>query len=400
MSLINRMLRDLDRRHATEGGMEATEPGRLAEQVRPVTDGGMASTWFWRAAALAMLFALGGIGWLVWQSIQRPVVGETAQSSRERISPPVSPAKAEAPPPAAPVFALQALPAAAPSSVPESVPAVPAPAVPVSPVPVPALAQPAATPQSGKAATRSAATPATTPVPQRRARPAASRPAPGKPGRLVRAEPVQLAPTGEPDAPGKIDRRLNTNPRERVENEFRRAVNLVNQGRIAEAMEGFRGVLRIDPGHEAARQTLVALALEAQRVDDAAVLLEQGLALNAENSGFAMLLARIKVERGDVPGALALLQKHAVPPDRNPDFHAFSAALHQRLERHQEAIEQYRAALAIAPSAGVWWVGLGISYQAAQQPGQALEAFRRAKAAGNLAPELSSFVEQRLKQLQ
>jgi MSHA biogenesis protein MshN len=145
---------------------------------------------------------------------------------------------------------------------------------------------------------------------------------------------------------------------------------------------------------------LVALVLEAKRVDDAATLLQEGLAVNPENAGFAMLLARIMVEANEVSKALFVLQRHAAPPDRNPDFHAFAAALYQRLDRHKEAIDQYEQALRLAPSAGVWWVGLGISLQAAERPKDALEAYTRAKSGGNLAPELVSFVDQRLKQLQ
>jgi len=60
----------------------------------------------------------------------------------------------------------------------------------------------------------------------------------------------------------------------------------------------------------------------------------------------------------------------------------------------------WRSALRIAPSAGVWWLGLGISLQAAEQPKEALDAYTRAKSAGNLAPELLAFLDQRLKQLQ
>jgi MSHA biogenesis protein MshN len=139
--------------------------------------------------------------------------------------------------------------------------------------------------------------------------------------------------------------------------------------------------------------------MEAKRVDEAAALLQTGLVVDPDNTAYAMLLARILVERNQVPSALAVLQRHAAPPDRNPDFHAFAGALYQRLGRHKEAIEQYQSALRLAPSAGVWWVGLGISLQATEQPKEAAEAYTRAKSAGNLAPELLSFVDQRLKQL-
>jgi MSHA biogenesis protein MshN len=261
------------------------------------------------------------------------------------------------------------------------------------------------------------ATEITTPIPARRARPAPVKaeaktaPVPSPDAKtLASLAPALAPPAAKADAPavapkapaseGKIDRRSNASPRERAEAEFRRATAFVNQGRIAEAMEALNATLAIDPGHEAARQTAVGLQLENKRVDDAQHLLQDGLVLNPANTGFAMLLARILVERGDLNGALATLQKHGGAATANADYLAFSAAILQRLARHKEAADIYQAALRLQPGSGVWWMGLGISLQAQKQPAEAVEAFRRARSAGTLAPELLAFVEQRIKQLQ
>jgi MSHA biogenesis protein MshN len=286
---------------------------------------------------------------------------------------------------------------------------------PRSALPQPAPAPPAASASAGPATAQAPlpqrsekinvdmlrlATELTTPIPQRSPRTSSSRSSSNALIAAAKTVSAQRALADEPAAaPGKIDRRSNTSSRNRAESEFRRAVNLVNQGRIAEGMDGFRHALESDPGHETARQTLVALLIEAKRVDEAALSLQEGLAVTG-NTGFAMLLARIMVESNDIPTALIVLQRHAAPPDRNPDFHAFAGALYQRLDRHKEAIEQYQAALRLAPSAGVWWLGLGISLQTVGRLKDALEAFTRAKSAGNLAPDLLSFVDQRLRQLQ
>jgi len=384
MSLINKMLRDLDKRHAPQGG--TTVPaGGLSRHMHPVPERVLASDFFWRTMAMMMLFAVSWVAWLVWQLMPRPIVTELAyQSSRGKISAPAEPAPSRS-------ESAPALQAAAPRPAPSSS------------APDSAGAQ-APLPQRSDRVNVDMlrlATELTTPIPQRSSR--ASSPRSGSKAPIGAAKAVSARPAlaGDPAAaPGKIDRRSNTSSRSRAESEFRRAVNLVNQGRIAEGMDGFRRALEIDPGHDAARQTMVALLLEAKRVDEAAASLQEALALNTENTGFAMLLARIMVESNDIPTALFVLQRHAAPPDRNPDFHAFAAALFQRLDRHKEAIEQYQAALRLAPSAGIWWLGLGISFQAVEQPKEALEAFTRAKSAGNLAPDLLGFVEQRLRQLQ
>jgi len=365
MSLINQMLRDLDKRHAPDGLAGPATRG-MSEHAQAVPARAGMSDLFWRIMAAAMLFAVAWVAWVVWQLMPRPIVTDLAYQSAR--APAV--AKSDPAPPAAAAVKAEAAPA------------------PKAETPAP---QAAARPAFDMLRL---ATELTTPVPQRRANAPRGKVAPKV--KEAAAQPIRAAQPAE----GKIDRRANTSANYRAEQEFRRAVALVNQGRIAEGMDGLRRTLEIDPRHEAARQTLVALLLEAKRVDDAAGVLREGLAFNSENTGFAMLLARIMVERKDVSAALSLLRKHAAPPDRNPDFHAFTAALYQRLDRHNEAIEQYQTALRLAPSGSVWWVGLAISYQAVDRPKDALEAFTRARSAGDLAPGLVAFVDQRLRQLQ
>jgi MSHA biogenesis protein MshN len=189
-------------------------------------------------------------------------------------------------------------------------------------------------------------------------------------------------------------------PAERAETEFRKATGLLNQGRVAEAIDGYKSALQQDPRHGAARQALVGLLLENRRIDEAQQFLQEGLTLNPDRSNYAMLLARIQVERGDLQGAHDLLSQHAASAANNADYHAFDAALLQRLGRHKEAVAGYQAALRLAPRAGVWWMGMGISLQADNHSAEALDAFTRAKSAGGLSPDLLSFIDQRMKQLQ
>jgi len=392
MSLINKMLRDLDKRNAPQGGLAEGRASNLSQHVRPVASRKVGSELFWISMAALMLVAIAWVGWVVWQMMPRPIATDLAyQSSRGKIDVPK-----EAAPQASPAAAVTAAaPPAATAPAPEvSGSANAGSASPVSLAPI----QASRTAELPKIDMLRLATELTTPIPRDRT---VVRPKGGtkKSANPELAQTVLAQPDGAASS-GRINRHANSTQQDRAEDEFRRAVNLVNQGRVAEGMDGLKKTLVLDPGHESARLTLVALLLEAKRTDEAAAALQDGLALNAENTGFAMLLARIMVERKDVPGALALLQKHAAQPDRDPAFHAFAAALYQRLSRHKEAIEQYRTALRLAPSAGVWWVGLGISFAATDQSKNALEAFKNAKTAGNLSPDLVAYVDQKLQQLQ
>lgn len=214
------------------------------------------------------------------------------------------------------------------------------------------------------------------------------------------ATPAPAAPalSPAPAAPASgVDKQISV--RQQADNEFRKANGLMQQGRIDEALAGYEAVLQLDASHDDTRQALVALLLKNKRNADAERVLQDGLNRNPRHSGFAMLLARLQVERNALSLAMDTLQKTLPHASQQADYQAFIAALLQRQNRHTEAISRYQAALQLAPNSGVWLMGLGISLQAVQRNDEARAAFRRAIESGNLSAELQDFVDQRLKEL-
>lgn len=204
------------------------------------------------------------------------------------------------------------------------------------------------------------------------------------------------APQSEPSISKQIKQ---VTPRERAENEFRAAVSLMQQGRVAEALDGFAAALQFDETHDAARHAMTGLLLEQKRVSDAERLLQEGLKANPRQHRYAMTLARIQVEKGETQAALETLQKSFPYAENNADYQAFMAALWQRLSRHKDAVEHYQAAVRLSPQSGVWLMGLGISLQAEERLAEAQEAFKRAQGSNTLGPDLRVFVDERLKQI-
>jgi MSHA biogenesis protein MshN len=113
-----------------------------------------------------------------------------------------------------------------------------------------------------------------------------------------------------------------------------------------------------------------------------------------------MMLARLQADRGENAQAIATLQKGLEFAQGNAEYAAFLAALLQRQGRHEEAIGYFHTALRLRPGAGVWWLGLAMSLQAVNRPAEAQNAYRQARTAGDLSPELAALAEQRLRQLQ
>lgn len=209
----------------------------------------------------------------------------------------------------------------------------------------------------------------------------------------------QSQPVAADDVRIEKKMRMST-PRERAENEYRRALGLVNQGRIQEGAAVLRAALTEDHGHLGARLALFGLLVEQQRLEEAQALLQEALARDPLQPQLASRLARLQLERGDSRGAAETLGKAAGAAANDAEFRAFHAAVLQRLTLHKEAVAEYQAALRLAPRAGVWWMGLGISLEADGRAAEAREAFQRARASGSLSAELDRFVEKKLRQLQ
>lgn len=184
---------------------------------------------------------------------------------------------------------------------------------------------------------------------------------------------------------------------QRAESDYRRALASMQEGRMAETIGALENALRIDPGHEAARQTLVGLLIEAKRPDDAIRQLQLGLTQDPRQPALAMLLARLQIERGG--SGIETLTRTLPYAGANPDYHAFLAGALQREQRHREAAAEYAAALRAVPANGVWWMGMGISLQAEKRNAEALQAFQRAQGSGVLSAELQAFVERQVRQL-
>lgn len=216
--------------------------------------------------------------------------------------------------------------------------------------------------------------------------------------------PVAQAATARAQPGAVVRSGINKQPtqislQQQADNEFRRAYQLMRQGRNTEALAGYEAALKLDAGHEQARQTMVSLLLENKRNADAERVLQEGLQDKPQQSGFAMLLARLQVERNAVPLALETLQRTLPYAGTQPDYLSFVAALLQRVNRHKEAIDYYQKALQLKPQNGVWLMGLGISLRAEQRNDDAREAFKRALDSNTLNADLQAYVKQQLKEL-
>ncbi|MGE5621640.1 MAG: tetratricopeptide repeat protein [Bacillota bacterium] len=395
MSLINQMLKELDARSSEVTSMSQAYGG----QIRAVAARRRIHPAWWLALILAVLL-MGLSAWILLRPPAPPQPGAAAHL----------PLKVD--------FALDAKEAPAPnhhSNIPERsaiTPAVMAPesadtatGMPNVETQVSVLGQAADNAARPGAAGANGATAVSIPkdVSDRTSRASKSVPNPENPKPVMPAK--QVATDGpipaEPAAQAVLAKQVKElTPQQRAENEYRKAVPLIQQGKTADAISTLEQALQFDAYHAAARQALIGLLLDTKRQEEAMQKAREGLALDPAQANLAMILARLQVEKNDLPSAIATLERSLQYGAGRADYQAFLAALLQRSGKHRQSAEHYIQAVQKAPQNGVWWMGLGISLQAENRSTEAMEAFKRAKASNALSPELLAFVESRLAELQ
>jgi MSHA biogenesis protein MshN len=363
MSLVNKMLRDLDARRVGDG-----ERAALPAAVTPLAarqEHSRSGPWLW-IGALAALVTVAGAAWF----------GAQLGSSE---------APAARPLPASP------LPAAPPISVPAAPEAV-------------AIASSAAAAADGGASTlrmadqlsalpslpqgppAKAATPPAKPVERPAASDAGVRP------------PTIAMPKIPPVPEPRIDKQLRLpSTAERADLDYRRGILAQRQGDADGAANGYRAALDTYPEHAAARQALAALLIETKHFDEAEDILRKGTELAPVRLASVLAWARLKVERNHAPAALDILLRHAAVGERSAEYQGFTGALLNRVGRAPDAVEHYQVATRLAPAEGRWWAGLGIALEATGKTQESREAYLKARSLPGLPADLAQHIEQRLR---
>lgn len=379
MSLINQMLKDLDKRNAS---VEGVQP--MSGEVRSVA--GSSNTAVSPVVLVVLLVAVAVGGALLWQKYRKPEPKlEIAPPAVVAVAPPVAPKAEPAPPPAAETPAPVAAPAPA--------------------APAPVAAEKEAIKPLPPVAVKETAPAKSVTVIARNEKSAESMP-PAQPAKAVTQDETPAPVVQKPEKPVKTAREGKSAPmkivsaQQRSDNAYRQAVSLLQKGRSVEARDSLVQALVDNPLNHPARQMLAVLLVENAQQAEAVNVLQEGLKFAPGQTRFSLMLARLQAEAGDDAAALGTLEAGLPMAGNDGEFHGLMATLLQREGRHDEAVEHYLTALRTDPAMPNWLVGIGISLQAVGKSADAIEAYSRALQTDMLTPEMTQFVDQRLKQLQ
>lgn len=156
------------------------------------------------------------------------------------------------------------------------------------------------------------------------------------------------------------------------------AKRLLSRGQIERAEASLRQIVAEQPEETEAHRLLATVLIRRGRHEGAVRALESGLARASDPAPLAALLGRLLIEHGDATRARSVLETHAPAISGDPDYHLLLAAAHRQAGDHTEAADHYRRLAKQMPRRAAVWIGLGASLESLARPLEAIEAYNRA----------------------
>ncbi|MDT3295301.1 tetratricopeptide repeat protein [Shewanella sp. SP2S2-6] len=188
-------------------------------------------------------------------------------------------------------------------------------------------------------------------------------------------------------------------PKQLAKKRFTLASEAERDGKLKDAISYYEQTLALEPSMHEARKQLAALHYGQGQLAKASEVLQQGMLLFPQQLDFALLLARVQQAAGQADLALVTL---ANIPDTHPlarQKWMAQSDLAQKLGQFSVSEQAYRQLLQQEPQQAKWWMGLAYALDSQQQFLQARQAYRTALGHRGLSAQASAFIEQRLTQL-
>ncbi|MCL2917814.1 tetratricopeptide repeat protein [Shewanella litorisediminis] len=188
-------------------------------------------------------------------------------------------------------------------------------------------------------------------------------------------------------------------PAEQAERAMLKANTARDAGKLDEAIRQYATALSYEPARHEARRQLAALHYGQGKPGDAIQLLQRGLAQFPEQSSFALLLGRLWREQGDKLQAMAALQSIGDTDPKARDKWLLVADMARETQDHALAESAYLKLLDSGMERAQWWLGLAYAQDAQGKVADARRHYQRALGIAGLSADARAYVENRLMQL-
>lgn len=195
----------------------------------------------------------------------------------------------------------------------------------------------------------------------------------------------------------RVTRELTLEQRDAIAS--RAAIALMQGGQLQQAQRDLQNFVRDNTEAHQARATLATLQLAQQEIAAADATVSEGLAKAPNFSPYKKIKARLLMQQGNAATALTLLRDVPPPVSEDAEYHEILASLYQQNGQHPSAISTYQELLRHDAKQGRWWMGMAVSLEAQGNQKDALGSFQAALQNGNLDASLRQYSQSRIRAL-
>ncbi|MEH6594325.1 MAG: tetratricopeptide repeat protein [Colwellia polaris] len=191
--------------------------------------------------------------------------------------------------------------------------------------------------------------------------------------------------------------RSQLSPKALAANKITQAEKAMERNDLASAESLFEEILMLTPAHETARKQLAALWYGKKYYQDAINLLSQGIAIDPKAEEMRLMSARIYYEQERTRQAYNILKP--INLSNSVEIQTLLANVSAELNEHESAIFSYRKLITQEPEVGRWWLGLAVSLDSLGKFVPAIDAYKQSITQNNLSTSAMQFAQQRLIEL-
>ena len=199
------------------------------------------------------------------------------------------------------------------------------------------------------------------------------------------------------NTPQAIIEQVDLTPKQLAENAQSRALKALDSNDFDAAVDAYAEALRYTPKDEELRQRLAALYYGKNDVRKAFDLLQIGIEMNPKGETLRIALSRLLIKEKQLTAALTPLSP--LTDDASVEYLSLRAALAQKNQFNDIALESYQALVQKEPNNARWWLGLGIQQERAFKLAQAKTSYQNALSKVGVSSSSITFIQDRLKTL-
>ena len=204
-------------------------------------------------------------------------------------------------------------------------------------------------------------------------------------------EPVA---SGSSENSGMLIEQVELTPEQLSVNAQGRAQKALDANDLTGALKGYTEALRYTPRNEDVRQKLAILYFGKGDTRKAYELYQSGIKLNINSEKLRLGLSKLLVKANQSEAALSPLIH--LPPDPTKNYLAMRAALSQKSQQEEVALESYQKLVEVDSDNARWWLGLAIQQERQLDFTAAKASYQGALTRVGISSQSQSFVRDRL----